>query len=616
MAKDAAQAQKFRIALIWGSVCVAVLALCILFFGGAMYAYGRMYDNKMFPGVRVLGVHLDGLTKSEAQQAVQSAADAALGKGIRFSYRGKDVSVDPAAIAANPDAGHDLIGFDIDHALDSAYQIGRDPKWQNRLLAFSHLRIASIDVPTDITIDRAALADALRSALKADVHEPANAVLAIDANAKPPVVHITPESDGTELLADDAFDALRHQAETLDFHPIALDGRSMHPTVTTKDLEPLVPKAEGFLQRPSLAFTTEKLQFPIPTSTLAGWISVTGTNGSFEVTLDQNAFAASLKTIAGSIEREGKNGGLNVKDGKIVSFTAGTDGVEIDTAATFKQVLSDWPASSTFPIITRVSPGKLVGEDPEKLGITELLGVGTSNFSGSPVNRRKNIAHGAALVNGSIIQSGETFSLLKTLGPVDGEHKWLTELVIKGNETKPEFGGGLCQIGTTTFRGALASGLPIVERQNHSYRVRYYEPAGTDATIYEPKPDFRFLNDTGHPILINAYLKGDDAFFEFWGTRDGRVTDVGKSRVYNIVAPPPMKLAETLDLAPGKKKCTETAHAGADAQFNYTVTYPNGDVKKESFQSHYRPWQAVCLVGVEKLSASSTSAELPSIDKP
>jgi vancomycin resistance protein YoaR len=188
------------------------------------------------------------------------------------------------------------------------------------------------------------------------------------------------------------------------------------------------------------------------------------------------------------------------------------------------------------------------------------------------------------------------------LGPVDGEHGYLPELVIKGNKTTPEFGGGLCQIGTTVFRSALATGLPIVERTNHSYRVSYYEPAGTDATIYDPRPDFKFLNDTGHHILIQANLGKNDIAFEFWGTLDGRKVEQTKPVIYNIKPPPEAKLIETLDLPVGTKKCTEKAHAGADAAFTYTVTYSTGEVKTQNFVSHYRPWGEVCLIGVEKLS--------------
>jgi hypothetical protein len=82
------------------------------------------------------------------------------------------------------------------------------------------------------------------------------------------------------------------------------------------------------------------------------------------------------------------------------------------------------------------------------------VAIGTSNFKGSPVNRRHNIAVGAASVNGTLIAPGEEFSLLKTLGDIDAAAGYKPELVIKGGKTLPEFGGGLCQIGTTAFRAA------------------------------------------------------------------------------------------------------------------------------------------------------------------
>jgi vancomycin resistance protein YoaR len=245
--------------------------------------------------------------------------------------------------------------------------------------------------------------------------------------------------------------------------------------------------------------------------------------------------------------------------------------------------------------------------DANSLGITEVIGVGRSNFAGSPKNRRANIHTGAAKLNGIIIKPDEEFSLIAALGDINQATGYLPELVIKGNQTVPEYGGGLCQIGTTTFRAALATGLPIVERRNHSYRVTYYEPAGTDATIYDPKPDFRFKNDTGHAILIQTAIEGDNLVFEFWGTSDQRAVVQTKPVLSNFVAPPPTKLIETEDLPVGTKKCTEKPHVGADAQFTYTVTYPDGRVASEVFKSHYVPWREVCLIGVPKGTLQPTA---------
>ena len=177
----------------------------------------------------------------------------------------------------------------------------------------------------------------------------------------------------------------------------------------------------------------------------------------------------------------------------------------------------------------------------------------------------------------------------------------------------PEYGGGLCQIGTTTFRGTLAAGLPVTERQNHSYTVSYYFNEkglpGTDATIYDPRPDYRFKNDTANYVLIITRIEGDIIFFEYWGTKDGRQVEQSDVRVWDRIGAGPTKLIETLDLKPGEKKCTETAHAGIKAAFDYKIAYPDGQVAATTFTSQYRPWPAVCLIGVEKLSTEEEAKE-------
>jgi vancomycin resistance protein YoaR len=595
--------QTLRIILIWTNVMVGVLALACLVAAGSLMAYGRLYENRIFPGVRVLGVRLDGLTKSEARQAVQKSIDETLAKGLKFAFHGREVTLDATVVSDDPDASHDLVRYDVDRALDIAYGLGRDDGWLQNIQQQMRLRVYPMNILARVTVDRSAVADALQSNLKSDLRQVKDASLVITAaTGTRPAVSIEPEHSGQVLITDSALDELERQAKTLDFKVIALSERTVKPTITAAYLEPLIPKVFDFLNRPQLVFTYEKDRFPIPTSTLAGWIGVAGKQGSLDLTLDPKKFADGIRAAAPGIEKEGKKGSLVVKDGKIQSFTAGTVGVAIDTDAMLKQVLAEWPATSTFPLQIKTTSATLAGEDPQTMGIKELLGTGYSNFSGSPTNRRKNIARAIEILDGTIIEPGAVFSTVETMGEIDSKHGWFPEMVIKGNETKPEFGGGLCQIGTTLFRGAMKSGLPILERQPHSYRVRYYDPPGTDATIYGPHPDLKFKNDTGNPILIHAYKKGDELFFEFWGTADGRQADYSYPRTWNPVPPEPPKLIETLDLPPGKKKCSEIAHTGLDAEFTYTVKMPDGTVRTQVFRSHYRPWRAVCLIGVEKLS--------------
>ena len=184
--------------------------------------------------------------------------------------------------------------------------------------------------------------------------------------------------------------------------------------------------------------------------------------------------------------------------------------------------------------------------------------------------------------------------MMETLGSIDGAHGWLRNSSSRAMRPSRNMAAAWPDRDDGLPWGAQCR-LAHRRWRNHSYRVRYYEPAGTDATLYEPKPDFRFRNDMAHPVLINAYASGSTAIFEFWGTRMAASPIPSGPRIFNIVQPPPMKLIETTDLPPGQKKCTESAHAGAMA--DPTVTYPNGEVKSEVFRSHYRPWQAVCPGG-------------------
>ena len=602
-------------ATMWGAVIVGILALLLVLAFGAQAAYSRLYENRIFPGVKILDVRLNGLTKTEARKEIQESIDENLSKGLRFVFQGKEVQLDPTLPAIDQDASRDLIRYQIEESLEKAFQTGRSGNWMKNLSYQIAARIRPMSIPAEIQIDRIAIDEALHRAFEDKISPPKDAKFSVVFSSDNiPYVHIENEQSGDVLKTEPAIEELKGQLENLDFKLITVTGEKASPSIMREDLEPLINYLEDYLERPELTFEYNTVKFSVTPKMLSDWIVVKSEHGQFYLDIDDELFAKALREYAPDIESEVKNGSLVIKDGKIESFVPGTIGMTFDIEKTLAAVREEWPEKTKFPIEIDTQEGSLLGDDPERLGIKEIIGVGTSNFSGSPNNRRKNIRKGAQILTGVLIAPGEDFSLLKALGQIDGEHGWFPELVIKGNKTVPEFGGGLCQIGTTVFRAALNSGLKITQRSSHSYRVSYYEPAGTDATIYDPAPDMRFINDTGNHILINAYSLGDELYFEYWGTEDGRKVDPYKPAIYNIVSPPAIKLIETLDLEPGKKQCTESAHAGADAHFTYHVTYADGTEHEEVFRSHYRPWQAVCLVGVEELSepesATSTDAVL------
>ena len=213
------------------------------------------------------------------------------------------------------------------------------------------------------------------------------------------------------------------------------------------------------------------------------------------------------------------------EDGEIIFEGNGLIGRILDSekaAFMVKKAIDENIDYLSLPLIKETPTVTVESKKLKKLGIKELVAGGETNFSGSPYNRRVNIAVGLSKFDGEIIEKGEEFSFGQSLGRVDESTGYREELVIKGDQTIPEYGGGLCQVSTTAYRGVLAAGLPVTERRNHSYAVRYYLPHGLDATVYDYSPDLKFINDTPGALLMQTFTIGDKAYWNYYGTKDDR----------------------------------------------------------------------------------------------
>lgn len=241
------------------------------------------------------------------------------------------------------------------------------------------------------------------------------------------------------------------------------------------------------------------------------------------------------REIAPKVHTDALNARFEMQDGRVSQFALSQAGEDLDTNASIavlQQSLAAHAFSATVAIVQKPSEITDV-ESTASFGITSLLARGETDFRGSPRNRIHNIDIGVSRYHGLLIAPGQEFSFNEFLGPVNADAGFKPELVIKNNQTTPEFGGGLCQVSTTLFRAAVYSGMKITNRRNHSYAVRYYGTPGFDATVYPPYTDFRFLNNTPGYLLIQTKIDGTRLSFELWGTQDGREVVVDGPHPYN-----------------------------------------------------------------------------------
>ncbi|MFA6304560.1 MAG: VanW family protein [Patescibacteria group bacterium] len=564
----------------------------------AALTYAKTHATGFFPGVAINNQSLKNISLETATLNLQNKVDEFIKNGLNYRFNGQTINIYPAIAGSNPDTSYQLINFDVPATVEQAYLVGRKKGYTTNFKE----QLLALVFGKNIGLNYQMLDTDLEAVLRENLSQFIN----LGTDARPQIadnleITILPEATGTNFDFSKILNESKQRINNLSSEPLEIELIIDEPQVKQIDInEDLILELKNKLANGSLNLIYQKNSWVVPIEELKKWLVFSKTEGKINLGLDASTSLNYLKNIiAPKIFKPTLEAKFSITNGRVAEFQGSQDGQELDIAKSLEKIQSDYLIENlnTIPLTVNETKAKVSTDSQNDLGIAQIIGTGQSNFKGSPKNRRHNIATGAAALNGVLIKPGETFSLISALGEIDGENGYLQELVIKGDRTIPEYGGGLCQIGTTVFRAALASGLPITERHNHSYRVAYYEPAGKDATIYSPRPDLKFTNDTAKHILIQSRISGDDIYFDFWGTTDGRIAEQTDSVVYNIRSAGPVINIETDTLKPGEKKCTETAHAGADAYFDYKVTYPGGEVKEERFSSHYIPWPAKCLIG-------------------
>ena len=329
---------------------------------------------------------------------------------------------------------------------------------------------------------------------------------------------------------------------------------------------------------------------------------------SYEPSWNILAIAETLnKQIAPKIDRAAED--VTIKknaSGGIVFEGVGMIGRTLDTEASAALIAAAIDRGiQDVELVMRETMSTVTVEDPDlqKQGIKEIVTIGESSYAGSPLPRRHNISVGLSKFNGHVIPKDAVFSFNEVLGPVDETTGYWKELVIMGEHTLPEYGGGLCQVSTTAYRGIWEYGFPIVNRRNHSFAVSYYAPQGTDATIYPPHTDMKFLNDGPAALLIQTHQVGDRAYFIYYGTRDDRKTEVVGPYTWDFRAPPPDRIDYTTEIPVGTSRKAGEKHPGLKAQwFRIVKSTDNAEEKIESVFSAYEARPFITQVGVASLS--------------
>ncbi len=568
----------------------------------ALGAYFAVYRDRVYLGVRAAGYDLGGLTQAQAADLLRRQAAPAQGarvvtlrSGARLwapRYIDLGARLDPDATAAN------------------AYRVGRQaPLGPLQALV---LLARPMVLPPAITLDPT----------------PFNAYIARLAEE----TAVAPKDASVAVAGTTTYAVPGQAGRRLDIPPfvaqlqtVLRQGATATIELPMTDAPPQVGDASeaagqaARLTGAPLSLVYGDRAWTLRPADLQAMLAYTiDAEGRLSAGLDKSKLQAWTARLSTDIDRPAQDARLrwDAANRQPSVVQASQDGLVLDVFATTDRLLDAARASlsqSNPPVAERRAEAVVKRRPPavdssqlDNLGIRELVWEETSLFQGSEPGRVRNIQLAASRFDGVVIPPNTVFSFNATVGEVSAATGYDETLIIVDNQTQRGAGGGVCQVSTTIFRAAFWTGLPIVERYAHAYRVSYYEqggkPLGLEATVFTPDVDLKFRNDTGAYLLMQTVVNPTAASLtvRLYGTKPDRQVSLEGPTVANRVPPGPPVYQEDATLPVGQQKQVEWPREGMDITY-YRVTKRGGQVvSREKFVSEYVPTQATYRVGAKK----------------
>lgn len=579
-----------------------LLILLIVFVfvaGGMLYYLDRSYQGRIYPNVTVQGMQVGEMTPEQAEATVRARYADFLRQPVTLTYDGR---------TWQPSADELGLSFDFSDAAREAYRAGRGNGLIANLQEINSIWNNGLELPLHATVDEQKI-QAYVSKVSAEYNvAPVDASLTLDGIT----VTTTPEQIGRQVLVDETTQSIMQALQTWTPQTVNLRTRELLPRLRNDEVAAARQRIESFVQGPFTMHVRNK-DYTWTAEDVARMLTigrVAKDDATDRMVVDVNPYfiERQIRRIMDETGRGSVNPRVAWNGGNLKIIKPGSPGWKLNEDGARKAILAalntpqreiDLPTDEIQPTVNEANLNSL--------GIKELISVGRSDFSGSAAYRIQNIGVGMNILNGILVGPGEEFSFNQNIGSIDARNGFVEGYAIVQNRTQLEFGGGICQDSTTMYRAAFWAGFPITERWGHSFYINWYDKyaypdssgPGMDATIFTGGPDLRFVNDTGHWILIQSYSNPATAVAEvaIYGTKPNR-TVTATSTIYDRKpAPTEPTIIYDKTAPPGSRHQTDTARGGMTIDVYRTITENGVQHKPELFRTVFKPWPNVFVVG-------------------
>jgi vancomycin resistance protein YoaR len=557
------------------ALVVGVVAVAIVYAGSSA---------TLAQGVRVDGVDVGGLSTAQATKTLERRAQVSLAEPVEFVAAGGTFAISAARLGLKPDWAAAVAA-----ARDKGDGFGP-------LRGFRRIKLRVFgggDVVAGASYRAAALkAELARIAAKVD--RPHREAAIVRHGLTPAIVPATTgqvldrKAAGPVIVA--ALASLSRGA------PVELPMRSDRPRVTKAKLSTALARTRVAVSAP-VVLTLGPTRYRIPRWRIATLLKLPK-NGATRLRIGGPAADAFFRAKQKVVDTPAHDAQFVVTTNGI-RVKPSTDARVLDVPATAAALLAAAASrvDRTAPIAVATQPAKRTTADAMAMGVTGLYSSYTTYYGGVP-NRIHNVQVVSHLVDNTLIAPGKEFSFNATTGERNAAKGLLEAPVIINGELENGLGGGTCQVSTTVFNAAYEGGLPITARTNHALYISHY-PQGRDATVNYPDTDLKFVNDTGHWLLLRTFVSSSSLTVNLYGTPQHRKV-VSETSPLVTTGPIPQKIEKDPTLLVGQKVVDQQGSPPLSTSVNRKVYDADGKLLYDNtWYSSYVGDKAVIRVGTK-----------------
>ena len=491
---------------------------------GALYVGGYLLTGSRMPAdATVGGVEVGGMSPASARAALEEGLAPREDEPVVLTHDDETFEVDPADVG---------LALDVDASVEQA---GGTRSWDPRDMVA--LFLGSQEHAPVVEADDEALDTAVQAVAEA-VDVPVTEALITFPDAEPKARAPEP---GTVVRKADAARLVKDEY-LVQTAPAEVPMADVEPAVDEAGLRrALTEIAEPAVAEPVTIEVGDR-EVELPVTAYAPALTVEPVDGAMAPVIDPERLAEALTDATTGIGRKAVDATVEIRDEKpvVVPSKEGVGLQPAEMAQKLVPVLTETGDARRVQVEAEVVEPAFTTEDAEALGITEKISEFTTEY---PHAEYRNINQGRAaeILNGTILEPGETFSFNDTVGERTAANGFTTGSVINNGRFQDELGGGVSQVVTTTYNAAFFAGLDDVEHHPHAFYIDRY-PVGREATVYFGSLDLRFRNNLQNGVLIRAFVQPSApggvgrTTVQMWGTKEFDV-EAGQSERRNFRTP-------------------------------------------------------------------------------